>query len=120
DEVARLHALWTLDGLNAVTAELVVDLIANAEGDLRAAALRVAEPFLAEGDADVIEAFVGVIGNTKNDWKVIYQLAASAGELDDANRLDAIVSIIDFYGRDFIALDAALSGVRDDEVVDLF
>src|SRR5690606_40021764 len=59
------------------------------------------------------------IGNTGNDWQVTYQLAASAGELDDANRLDAIADIIDIYGRDFIALDAALSGVHDDEVVDL-
>ncbi len=120
DAVARLHALWALEGLDAVEPALVVDLLNASDPDLRAAALRVAEPFLNEGNADVTEAFLGVIGNTNNDWQVIYQLAASAGELDDANRLDAIVSIIDLYGRDYIALDAALSGVHDDEIVDLF
>ncbi len=120
DSVARLHALWTLDGLDAVEPSLVVDLLTDGNRDVRTAALRIAEPFLGEGNAEVIEAFLGVIGNTNNDWQVTYQLAASAGELDDANRLDAIVDIIDLYGRDFIALDAALSGVHDDEVVELF
>lgn len=118
--IARLHALWTLDGLKAVEADLVIEALNDADREVRAAALRVAEPFLTAGNADVIKAFLGTIGNTGNDWQVIYQLAASAGELDDANRLDALVSIIDTYGRDYIALDAALSGVHDDEVVALF
>ena len=118
--IARLHALWTLDGLKAVDADLVIEALNDADRDLRVAALRIAEPFLSEGNADVTKAFLSFIGNTGNDWQVVYQLAASAGELDDANRLDAIVSIIDVYGRDFIALDAALSGVHDDEVVELF
>ncbi|HWJ87758.1 MAG TPA: hypothetical protein VNS12_06790 [Pelagibacterium sp.] len=120
DPIARLHGLWTLDGLGGVEADLLVDVLDDSDREVRAAALRIAEPFLAEGNADVVDAFLGVIGNTHNDWQVIYQLAASAGELDDANRLDAIVKIIDVYGRDYIALDAALSGVHDDEVVDLF
>lgn len=119
DPVARLHALWTLDGLDAVEPDLVVDALVDADREVRTAALRVAERFLNEGNAEVTEAFLGVIGNTNNDWQVTYQLAASAGELDDANRLDAIVRIIDMYGRDYIALDAALSGVHDDEVVAL-
>lgn len=120
DPIARLHGLWTLDGLGGVEADLVVEALNDADREVRAAGLRIAEPFLAEGNAEVVEAFLGVIGNTGNDWQVTYQLAASAGELDDANRLDAIVDIIDVYGRDFIALDAALSGVHDDEVVELF
>lgn len=120
EAVARLHALWTLDGLDAVEPELVIDLLNAGDRDLRTAALRVAERFLNDGHAGVTEAFLGVIGNTNNDWQVIYQLAASAGELDDAHRLDAIAAIAEMYGRDFIALDAALSGVHDDEVVALF
>lgn len=120
DAIARLHGLWTLDGLGGVEADLVAEALADADRTIRTAALRIAEPFLAEGDATVTDAVVGMIGNTGNDWQITYQLAASVGELDDANRLDAIVSVADYYGRDYIALDAALSGVRDDEVVALF
>ncbi|WP_332712268.1 DUF7133 domain-containing protein [Pelagibacterium mangrovi] len=119
DDVARLHALWTLDGLDAVDPELVIAALGDANRDIKAAALRISEGFLSEGNAEVVEAVLGLIGNTANDWQVQYQLAASVGELDDANRLDAIIDVIDMYGADYIALDAALSGVRDEEVIDL-
>jgi hypothetical protein len=119
DDVARLHAIWTLDGLDAVEPELVISALGDSNRDIKAAALRISERFLGEGNQEVIDAFQNLIANTGNDWQVTYQLAASAGELDDANRLDAIVRIIEVYGADFIALDAALSGVRDEEVSDL-
>ncbi|WMT90203.1 hypothetical protein [Pelagibacterium sp. H642] len=119
EPVARLHAFWTLDGLDAVEPDLVISALDDEDRDIKTAALRIAEPFLSEGNQDVIDAFLGLIGNTNNDWQVKYQLAASAGELDDANRLDAIMRIIDMYGEDYIALDAALSGVPDAQVTEL-
>lgn len=119
DDTARLHALWTLDGLDALEAENVVSALGDSNAEIQAAALRVSESFLSDGNQEVIDAFMGLIGNTQNKWQVQYQLAASAGELDDANRLDAIIDIIDIYGDDYIALDAALSGVPDDQVSEL-
>lgn len=119
DPVARLHAFWTLDGLDAVESELVISALGDEDRDIKTAALRIAEPFLGEGNQEVVDAFLGLIGNTNNDWQIQYQLAASAGELDDANRIDAIIDIIDMYGDDYIALDAALSGVPDEQVTEL-
>lgn len=119
DPVARLHAFWTLDGLDAVEPDLVMSALGDEDRDIKTAALRIAEPFLGEGNQEVVDAFLGLIGNTNNDWQVQYQLAASAGELDDANRIDAIIDIIDMYGDDYIALDAALSGVPDEQVTEL-
>ena len=119
DPVARLHAFWTLDGLDAVEPDLVISALGDEDRDIKTAALRIAEPFLGEGNQEVVDAFLGLIGNTNNDWQVQYQLAASAGELDDANRIDAIIDIIDMYGDDYIALDAALSGVPDEQVTEL-
>ena len=118
--VARLHALWTLDGLDAVETDLLVAALDDADRAIRTAAIRIAEPRLGEGDPAVTEAFLNIIGNTRNDWQVKYQLAASAGELADEHRLDAIVSILALYGEDFVAVDAALSGVQDKEIVALF
>lgn len=119
EPVARLHALWTLDGLGAVEPEMVVEALNGDEPMLRAAALRVAEQWLEEPDSPVVEAFLAVVDETDLDWRVKYQLAASAGELGEENRLDAIVAIIENYGDDFVALDAALSGVPDESVSDL-
>jgi hypothetical protein len=118
--IGRLHALWTLDGLDTAPKDLVLDIINNGDDSvLRAAALRVSENWLAEGDADAIAAVQGMIGDTNNDWRLIYQLAASAGEIEADNRLEIMVDIIETYGSDYIALDAALSGVRAEEVTPL-
>src|SRR5690606_20150724 len=43
--IARLHGLWTLDGLGGVEADLVIETLNDADREVRAAALRVAEPF---------------------------------------------------------------------------
>lgn len=114
--IGRLHALWTLDGLGAVDTEIALAALASEDRDIRTAGLRVSEALLAAGDAQVTEAFLGLIGKTNNDWQVQYQLAASAGALGDAHRLDAILEIISVYGANYIALDAALSGVPDGDV----
>lgn len=116
DAVARLHALWTLDGLHAVEPELVIAALNDTERSIRVAALRIAEQWLGEAGSPVADAFIKVIGNTNNDWNVQYQLAASAGFLGDENRLATILKIIETYGKDYIVIDAALSGLRDDDV----
>ena len=49
--LARIHALWTLQGLDAVTAELVRAKMADAESKVRANAIRVSETLFRQGDA---------------------------------------------------------------------
>lgn len=114
--LGRLHALWTLDGLGAVDTEIALAALASSDRDIRAAGLRVSEALMASGDQQITDAFLGLIGNTNNDWQVQYQLAASSGALDDAHRLDAMIDIIAAYGANYIALDAVLSGVPDADV----
>jgi hypothetical protein len=116
DPIARLHALWTLDGLKAVEPELVIAALNDPERAIRVAALRIAEQWLDDAGSPVTEAFIKIIGNTGNDWNVKYQLAASAGFLGDENRLDAILEIIEIYGHDYMVIDAALSGLRNDDL----
>lgn len=45
--LARLHAMWTLEGLDAVTPELLTEALADADWRVRSGALRIAEPRLA-------------------------------------------------------------------------
>ena len=78
--LARLHALWTLDGLDALTPELVRERLKDEHPQLRVAALRVSESLFKKGDktfaADVQAA-------TKDkDANVVIQAMLTARQLD--------------------------------------
>lgn len=49
--LTRLHALWTLQGLDAVTPDLVRAKMADADPQVRAGAIRVSETLFRQGDA---------------------------------------------------------------------
>src|SRR5439155_4552645 len=44
--LARLHALWTLEGLHQIDPEIIATALADKEPKIRAAAIRIAEPLL--------------------------------------------------------------------------
>ena len=46
--LGRLHALWTLEGLDALSASLIKEKFTDADDRLRAAAVRMTEPVIAE------------------------------------------------------------------------
>jgi mono/diheme cytochrome c family protein len=54
--IARLHALWTLEGLDSVDGELLVEKLKDDDARLRQAAVRIAEPPVKKGDATVTAA----------------------------------------------------------------
>lgn len=54
--IARLHALWTLEGLDSADAELVIAKLKDADPRLRAAAVRVAEPMIRQKVTPVVRA----------------------------------------------------------------
>ena len=50
DHLARLHALWTLEGLGALTPALIREALRDAHPQLRVAAIRVSESLIKKGD----------------------------------------------------------------------
>jgi len=72
----RLHALWTLEGLNAIDKEVLKDAMKDADYRVRAAAIRISEPYLKSGDVEMFEA----LENMKSDDnpEVLQQLVLSA------------------------------------------
>ncbi|HEU4752780.1 MAG TPA: protein containing Coagulation factor 5/8 type, partial [Armatimonadota bacterium] len=73
--LARLHALWTLEGLDSAEAELVVEKLGDADARVRAAAVRIAEPLIAKDDPRVMEALKPLAADA--DPNVAIQLALS-------------------------------------------
>jgi len=115
DPRAKLHALWTLDGLDSLQPETVIKALDDSSRDVRMSALRLSERWLTEGNTSVQAAVLKRMDD--QDWSVRYQLAASLGALPQGGRERAIASVLAARGDDPIALDAALSGVRGAEGV---
>lgn len=77
--LGRLHALWTLNGLNALDAELILDALKDKEAGIRENAIKLAELHLNENPA-LVEGLYAL----KNDAnaKVRYQLLCTLGSVD--------------------------------------
>jgi mono/diheme cytochrome c family protein/glucose/arabinose dehydrogenase len=110
----RLHALWTLDGIDAVEPELVTRALDDLSREVRSAAIRIAERWIGEARHPTAARVLARMDDP--DWAVRHQLAASLGTLPAGMREPAIVTLIERDGDDPITLDAALSGARGGEV----
>ncbi|HMF60084.1 MAG TPA: c-type cytochrome, partial [Vicinamibacterales bacterium] len=109
----RLHALWTLDGIDAVRPASVMRALEDPSREVRAAALRLAERWLGSGDRAIETAVLKRLDDS--DWAVREQLAATLGTLPQGSRETAIARALERHGSDPVVMDAALSGVRGSE-----
>ena len=110
---ARLHALWTLDGIDAIEPATVTRALEDQSRDVRAAAIRLAERWLGRPNHPIQAAVLKRLQDA--DWSVRRQLAASLGALPAREREAAVVSLLDAHADDPVTLDAALSGLRGSE-----
>ena len=112
----RLHALWTLDGLDAIDPATVVSALDNPSRDVRVSALRLSERWIGDASSPVIAAVLKRA--TDADPAVRRQLAATLGELKAGpQKEDAIATLLVQHGDDPITVDAAISGLRGSEPV---
>jgi mono/diheme cytochrome c family protein/glucose/arabinose dehydrogenase len=106
----RLHALWTLDGIDRLEPAFVSDALDDPARDVRVAAIRMAERWLGEAGHPLQAAVLRAIADA--DWAVRRQLSASLGALPPGAREDAILDLLDRHAGDPVTMDAALSGLR--------
>jgi mono/diheme cytochrome c family protein/glucose/arabinose dehydrogenase len=110
----RLHALWTLDGLDALDPATVTNALGDASRDVRVSALRLSERWLREPQHPLHGAVRKLIAD--KDWAVREQLGATLGELPKGEREVAVAAYLEAHALDPVAMDAALSGIADSEV----
>jgi putative membrane-bound dehydrogenase-like protein len=77
--LGKIHALWTLEGLNKLDVDTVLAGMSDADARVRAAAVRVSE---------------GLLGG-KDKKKLVPKLAALAQDADEAVRLQVAYSIVE-------------------------
>lgn len=114
DWTSRLHALWTLNGIGAMRADLAAQALRDAKAEVRAAGLRLAEPWLAKGDAKLTKAVLAAAGDA--NWQVRVQAAATLGALPAEARTQPVIALLAVHGDDPVLVDAALSGLKGGEL----
>jgi putative membrane-bound dehydrogenase-like protein len=106
---ARLHALWTLEGLSALDPQMVAAALQDAHPRVREHALRLAEPFGAA--QDVVSAVLALRNDP--DARVAFQLAFTLGEFKDPRALAALTELARDRAGDPWFRVALLSSLND-------
>ena len=107
---ARLHALYTLDGLGALTSTEVVKALGDSSYAVRMHGLRLADRWLKTRE-DVLVTVLSMSGDT--DPKVRLQLAMSLGETSDPRAFDTLLELARTRGDERWMRAAILSSVRE-------
>jgi mono/diheme cytochrome c family protein len=111
----RLHALWTLDGLDAIEPATVMHALEDASRDVRVSALMLSERWLGQADHPIQAAVLK--RTTDTDWAVRHQLAATLGAFPPNSTASdaALMRLLEKYGDDPLTVDAAISGLTGRE-----
>jgi mono/diheme cytochrome c family protein/glucose/arabinose dehydrogenase len=116
EPMAKVHALWTLDGLDKVTWKVAAAALGDADPRVRVSAARVSERFVAGPDrAGVLAKWIALAG-TESTPEVQLQIALSLGEAKDHA---ADVAMVKLWGRasdNKFLRDAILTGVGGREL----
>lgn len=110
--LARFHALWTLDGLNASDPALLLSLVSDPTIPVATTALRLLEP-MAKTDESVRAKLGERLGRELETGAVeqILQMALSAQVLDPAAAQPLLAGIVDRYGASALMRDAVMSSL---------
>lgn len=114
--LGRLHALWTLEGVARLTPASVISALRDRDGKVRAAAVRLSEPFLAPATREQILPELGKLASDP-DPDVQLQLLLSLGAMEAPSAIGTISTVL---GRSAVPprllSDALLSGLRGREL----
>lgn len=91
DPITRLHALWTLEGLDALSDDLLLAKLKDADPRLREAAVRIGEPLIVVKDVAVTNAIKEMA--TDPDPKVASQVCLSLLRIKQADA-DAVATTV--------------------------
>ena len=111
--LARLHALWTLEGLEKLSPSIIVAAFQGDDGLVRAAAMRLVEPFLTTNPGLVSHLLTR---RDRDSAEVRLQLLCTLGQLRSAESDAAMVQVLAAASEHYLARSAALSGLKGREL----
>lgn len=109
--LGRLHALWTLEGMNQLDEAMVVAALDDSDARVRCAAIRVSEPLLKSDKRAVVLAKLIALAANEADAFVQQQLVLSLGEVADKDADFAMSALVKRAPENVFLRDAAISGL---------
>nr|WP_309547160.1 cytochrome c [Spirosoma foliorum] len=85
--LGRLHALWTLEGLNGITKEILAVSLKDSDPQIRRAAVWMSEPYIKKNDNRWIEEVGKLATDANYDVKVQVLLSLGASKNELAKRI---------------------------------
>jgi mono/diheme cytochrome c family protein/glucose/arabinose dehydrogenase len=103
--IERLHALWTLEGLEAIDKTLLKNAFKDADYRVRAAGIKISERFLKSNDEEIFEALKPLANDEHPE--VLQQLILSFRTVNKKSR-SIVQTIVDRHpGNELIKVTAA-------------
>ena len=89
--LGRIHALWTLEGLNAIDKEIVLKAMKDTSAAVRKTAVWISERYVKQDDADMIRQLAALKNDPSADVQVQLVNTLSTSKSDDAKALAASI-----------------------------
>ena len=116
NDLARFHALWTLEGLKSLHPDLLFPLLNDSNPLIRTTAVRLIEPIAKENPtarAKLGQEVIGLWGNAPIEQ--ILQLSLTANTLDSQAALRLLARIVERYDTSALIRDAVISSLQNQE-----
>lgn len=112
--LGRLHALWTLEGLEAIDKDLVFTALKDTDPQVRRAAVLISERYIKQDDDQVVEALRSLRTDPSYDVRTQLVLSLHAGKSAKANGLAS--EIIEQSANNEMLVSAQKSLLKNDAV----
>ncbi len=115
NHLARIHALWTLEGLGGLDLDLLEEALGDPEPWVAAHAIRVSEPWLRDNESRAVALVAGMAGNGA-PRQVELQAALSLGEARGTEAEAAMADLLQRRADRPFMVEAVLSGLEGREL----
>ncbi|MCS5490072.1 DUF7133 domain-containing protein [Algoriphagus limi] len=115
-DLGKIHALWTLEGLQVLNPEFLLEVLEKADYAVKTHVLRLLEPF-AEKNFEIASTLAEVIQNNLNQASPRFklQVALSSYVFDPGDQMKILTSVLNEFEEDPVFRDAILSSLQGQE-----
>ncbi len=85
--LGRIHALWTLEGLNAIDKDILLTAMNDQDAQVRRAAIWISEPYIKKNDAQIISRLAELKADSSYDVRTQLLLSLSYNKGDKAQSI---------------------------------
>ncbi len=87
--LARIHALWTLEGLDAIDKEVLSHALTDAHPQVRKTAVWISESYLKKGDPEILNQLSALKADPNNNVRMQLMLSLSTSKSDKTKAIYA-------------------------------